>query len=158
MIASITANRRFQPRAALGAAALAAALVLGGCMEKMAEPAPEPSLYQRLGEKPAITAVVDQFIANVAADDRINGFFAGADIPRLKMMLVDQICEATGGPCVYKGGDMKSVHEGMGVTDADFDALVGDLVAALDQFNVPEQEKNELLGALGGMRGDIVEG
>jgi len=59
----------------------------------------DKSLYDRLGEKPAITAVVEDFVARVAADSRINGKFANANIPRLKSMLVDQICQASGGPC-----------------------------------------------------------
>ena len=76
--------------------------------------------------------------------------------PPYKAKLVDQICEASGGPCKYTGKDMKTAHAGMGVTDADFDALVGDLVATLDKFKVPEKEKSELLGALGPMKKDIV--
>lgn len=118
----------------------------------------EASLYDRLGGKEAITAVVDEFVANVAADQRINGFFAGADIPGLKGHLVDQICQASGGPCTYSGKDMKSAHQGMGVKEEHFNALVEDLIAALDKFKVPEKEKNELLGLLGPMKGDIVEG
>lgn len=114
-------------------------------------------LYDRLGGKDAITAVVDDFVANVAADARINTFFANADIPRLKTMLVDQICEASGGPCKYTGKSMKESHTGMGVKDEHFDALVEDLVKSLDKFKVPEKEKGELLGALGGMKGDIVQ-
>jgi len=117
----------------------------------------EKSLYDRLGGKTAITAVVDDFVGRVAADTRINGKFANANIPRLKSMLVDQICQASGGPCAYTGRDMKSTHAGMGVSSSDFDALVGDLVATLNKFKVPEREKNELLGALGPMKGDIVE-
>jgi hemoglobin len=117
----------------------------------------EPPLYDRLGGKTAITAVVDDFVGRVAADTRINGKFANANIPRLKMMLVDQICQASGGPCTYTGRDMKTTHAGMGVTGAEFDALVGDLVATLNKFKVPEREKNELLGALGPMKKDIVE-
>jgi hemoglobin len=101
--------------------------------------------------------VVDDFVGRVAADTRINGKFANANIPRLKSMLVDQICQASGGPCTYTGRDMKSTHAGMGVSSGDFDALVGDLVATLNKFKVPEREKNELLGALGPMKGDIVE-
>jgi hemoglobin len=139
----------------LGLAAGAIAL-LAACSGGMMMHKPEPTLYERLGGKPAITAVVDQFVANVAADGRINRFFAHADIAGLKMKLVDQICQASGGPCVYGGLDMRTAHHGMGITDADFNALVGDLVAALDQFKVPEREKKELLGALGGMKGDIV--
>ena len=115
------------------------------------------SLYQRLGEKPAITAVVDDFVARVAADTRINGRFANTNIPQFKMKLVDQICSASGGPCTYTGRDMKSAHAGMRISNADFDALVGDLVATLNKFKVPEREKNELLSVLGPMRKDIVE-
>jgi hemoglobin len=122
----------------------------------------EKSLYDRLGGKKAITAVVDEFVARVAADRRINAFFAAtaADPGRLmkfKHTLVDQICEASGGPCKYTGKDMKTAHMGMGVGGADFNALVEDLVGALDKFKVPQHEKDQLLGALGPMKADIVE-
>lgn len=130
--------------------------LMGGCMSS-GSTMKEASLYERLGGKDAITAVVDEFVANVAADRAINKFFAGADIPHLKKMLVEQICEATGGPCKYNGMDMKSAHKGMGISNADFNALVGDLVNALDKFKVPEKEKNELLGALATLKGAIVE-
>ncbi len=119
--------------------------------------APKASLYDRLGGKPAITAVVDDFVGNVATDDRINHFFAHTDIPRLKMLLVEQICAGTGGPCTYSGRDMKTTHKGMGITDADFNALVGDLVKSLDKFKVPEKEQGELLAILGPMKSQIVE-
>lgn len=115
------------------------------------------SLYDRLGGKAAITAVIDQFVANVADDKRINGRFATTDIPRLKRNLVDQVCMASGGPCDYTGRDMVTTHAGMKITTADFNALVGDLVTALDKFKVPEAEKKELLGILGPMKKDIVE-
>src|SRR5688572_8230534 len=115
------------------------------------------SLYDRLGGKDAITAVVDDFVANVAADTRINGFFGGADIPNLKKQLVDQICAATGGPCKYTGKDMKTAHKGMGVLEADFNALVEDLTKSLVKFKVGEKEQKELLGALAGMKADIVD-
>jgi hemoglobin len=115
------------------------------------------SLFERLGGKDAIIAVVDAFVARCAADGRINGKFARTDIPRLKANLVDMICEATGGPCTYSGRDMRTTHEGMAVTGGEFDALVEDLVATLDQFAVGEAEKAELIGALAPMRPDIVE-
>src|ERR1700674_1883299 len=87
----------------------------------------QKSLYERLGGPAAITAVVDDFVANVAADKRINKFFAHTDIARLKFMLVQQICNGTGGPCIYTGRDMKTAHAGMGVRSRDFNALVKDL-------------------------------
>lgn len=115
------------------------------------------SLYDRLGGKGAITAVVDTFVAKVGGDKRINKYFASTDLTKLKMHLVDQICEAGGGPCQYTGRSMKHTHAGMGVTDAAFGALVDDLVAALDHHKVGKAEKDELLGVLGPMKRDIVE-
>ena len=116
-----------------------------------------PSLYERLGGKDAITAVVDDFVGRCAGDARINGKFARTDIPRLKASLIDQVCEATGGPCKYTGRDMRTTHDGMAVTGGEFEALVADLVATLDKFGVGEAEKGELLSVLGPMRVDIVE-
>ena len=134
-------------------------LSLSGC-NTMESPGPtmtgENSLYDRLGGKPAIASVVEDFVGRVAADTRINGKFANANIPRLKTMLTEQICQASGGPCTYKGRDMKSSHAGMGITGEEFDALVGDLVATLNKFEVGDREKNELLGALAPMKKDIV--
>ena len=124
--------------------------------------AKDKSLYERLGGTPAITAVVDEFVTRVAADKRINRYFAAvaSDPSRLKAFkgrLVDQICQASGGPCTYTGRDMKTAHMGMGISGAEFDALVEDLVGALDTFKVGTREKDQLLGALGPMKGDIVE-
>jgi hemoglobin len=119
-------------------------------------PKADKSLYDRLGGKDAITKVVHEFVGNVVADKRINKFFAKTDGKKLEGLLVDQVCEATGGPCKYKGKNMADAHKGMKITDADFTALVEDLTKALDKFKVPDKEKGELLGALGGMKGDIV--
>ena len=115
------------------------------------------TLYERLGGKDAIKAVVDEFVGIVAADTRINKKFAKTDINRLKFELVEQICAATGGPCKYTGRDMKTAHKNMGVTEGEFNALVENLVKALDKLGVKEKEKNELLGKLGPLKSDIVE-
>ena len=124
--------------------------------DKSAPAAPAKPLYDRLGGKDAIKAVIHQFVGNVGADKRINKFFAKTDIPKLEILLTDQVCEATGGPCKYTGKSMKEAHKGMKITDADFNALVDDLTKALDKFKVPAKEKGELLGALGGLKPDIV--
>jgi len=120
-----------------------------------APPAP-PSLYQRLGGQPAIVAAVDDFVGNVAADRRINRRFRRTNVPHLKESLVAQLCQATGGPCVYSGPPMRVVHHNMRVTDADFNALVEDLVKALNSLNVPPPLQQELLGILGPLKPEIV--
>jgi hemoglobin len=114
------------------------------------------SLYDRLGGETAIAAVVDDFVKNVAADKRINKFFAKANIDLLKVRLTKQICQATGGPCTYTGRDMKSAHAGMGIQNKHFDALVQDLGKTLNKFKVPAREQKELVALLGPMRKDIV--
>jgi hemoglobin len=118
-------------------------------------------VYKSLGGKKAIVAIVDEFVARVATDNRINGFFKDtasdpARLTKFKKNLADQICEATGGPCKYTGKDMKSAHAGMGISDDNFDALVQDLVASLDKFGVKNGDKQALLGVLGPMQKDVV--
>jgi hemoglobin len=146
----------------MAVAMLGMGITVGSAARSASATEESKSLYERLGGKKAITAVVDEFVARCAADTRINKFFekTASDAKRLasfKMKLVDQICEASGGPCKYKGMDMKRAHAGMGISGADFTALVEDLVAALDKFKVGEKEKSELLGALAPMKSDIVE-
>ena len=122
-----------------------------------AEAPMQKSLYERLGGLDAIKAVIGDFVGRVVADERINKKFAKSDGARVTHFLVEQVCAATGGPCKYTGNSMKKAHKNMKVTEGEFNALVEDLVAALDKFNVPATEKNELLGALAAMKGDIVE-
>jgi hemoglobin len=116
----------------------------------------EKTLFDRFGGMAAIEAVIDDFLGNVLADDRINKRFAETDAANLRKQLIDQVCEAAGGPCKYTGKDMVEAHKDMNVTDAEFDALVEDLVRSLDAKGVGSSEKNELLGVLGPMRSDIV--
>jgi hemoglobin len=120
------------------------------------------SLYERLGGTPAITAVVDDFVGNCAADARINHFFTGAagdpeEMKHFKQMLVDQICEASGGPCKYQGKSMPESHKGMAIKHEDFVALVEDLKTTLDKLEVPAPEQQELLGALAPLEPDIID-
>ena len=119
--------------------------------------AQEKSLYERLGGQPAISAVIDDFAGRVLADTRINAKFAKSDPNRLVTNLKSFVCKATGGPCKYEGKDMTAAHKNMAVTNGEFGALVEDLVATLDKFNVPAREKGELLGALGPLGPQIVE-
>jgi hemoglobin len=133
------------------------ALTIGACATMQAEP--EPTLYKRLGGRDGIATVVDDFVANVVADARVNARFKGLNVPavfKLKSNLSDQICDATGGPCSYLGRDMQTAHKGMKISDAEWNATVENLVKALDKHKVGAREKSELLGVLGPMKGAIV--
>ncbi len=119
--------------------------------------APAGTLFDRLGGETGIKAVVKDFVENnVAKDPRINAQFANADIPGFEKKLYEQICNAAGGGCVYTGKDMKTAHANMKITEADFNAVVEDLVKALDDAHVTEADKQTLLGVLGPMKPDIV--
>jgi hemoglobin len=111
---------------------------------------------------PAIRAVIDDYTDRILQDKRVNPWFAHAAASperaeAYKAKLADFISQGTGGPCRYSGGDMVSVHKGRLITEEAFDALVEDLVAALDNFHVPEREKAELLGLLGPMKAAVVQ-
>ncbi|HEX3631485.1 MAG TPA: group 1 truncated hemoglobin [Casimicrobiaceae bacterium] len=119
-----------------------------------------PSLYKRLGGYDALAAVTDDFLGRLATDQQFSKFFVGHSsdsVKRIRQLIVDQLCAATGGPCVYTGRDMKTAHAGLGITSQDWDASVKLLVATLDKFNVPAREKDEVLGAIGGLKKDIVD-
>jgi hemoglobin len=135
------------------------AVNLGACASGGREAASPPSLYKRLGGREGIATVVDDFVANMVADGRVNARFKGMKPPevvKLKSNLSDQICQASGGPCAYVGKDMKTAHAGMKITEAEWNATVESLVKALDKHKVDAKSKQDLLGALGPMKGDIV--
>ncbi|HTR54410.1 MAG TPA: hypothetical protein VMJ10_27145 [Kofleriaceae bacterium] len=121
-----------------------------------AGPAAPKSLYDRLGGKPAVTAVVDEFITRVVADDKIRDRFFNVDADNLKKLLVELVCATAGGGCTYTGRDMAVSHDGMDLSQDEFDALAGDLVGALDKFKVPEKEKGELLAPIAALAPQIV--
>lgn len=125
-------------------------------MSNKGDPNDTRSLYERLGGLPAIQAVVEDFKNNVFKDERINSYFYGADEKHFVKMLVEQICQATGGPCKYTGRSMIDVHTGMNIREDQFNALVEDLVKSLNKYNVSEREKNELLKLLGSMKGVVI--
>jgi hemoglobin len=142
-----------------GGLLLFVAVHLGACASAGSSAPSAPSLYRRLGGREGIALVVGDFTANMAGDARVNERFKGLkppEVEKFKSNLADQICEATGGPCSYLGKDMKKAHEGMKITEAEWNATVENLVKALDKNNVNAQAKQELLGALAPMKKDIV--
>jgi hemoglobin len=132
-------------------------LGLGACASMRGQA--EPSLYKRLGGREGIRGIVDDFVAALVADTRVNARFKDlkpADVERIKTNISDQVCEATGGPCSYLGKDMKTAHRNMRITEAEWNAGVEDLGKALDKRNVSAKDKNELIGLLAPMKNDIV--
>jgi len=120
----------------------------------------EKNLYQRLGGYDAIAAVTDDFIGRLATDKQLSRFFVGLNNEskkRVRQHVIDLLCSTAGGPCIYIGQDMKTAHRGLGITESDWDRSVTHLIASLDKFNVGKREKDELLGALSGLKKDIVE-
>ena len=121
--------------------------------------AQQPSLYKRLGGYDALAAVTDDFIGRLATDPQLGRFFVGLSTDsknRVRQHVIDFLCAATGGPCLYLGRDMKTAHTGLNITESDWNVSVKALVATLDKFKVPEKEKGEVLAAISGLKGDIV--
>jgi hemoglobin len=119
-----------------------------------------PTLYKRLGGYDALAAVTDDFVGRLAGDPGLSRFFAGHStdsLKRIRQLVVDQLCFATGGPCVYIGRDTKTTHAGLGITEKDWETSVKHLVATLDKFNVPAKEKEDVLTLASTLKKDIVE-
>jgi hemoglobin len=122
----------------------------------------EKSLYERLGGLPAIALVVSDFVDVFIQDEIIMSNPEVKDrktpdaAPYIKYQVTALVCEATGGPCEYTGLDMKSAHEGLNVSEREWDRMVEIFAATLAQHNVPERETQELFGILGPTKGDIV--
>lgn len=117
------------------------------------------SLYKRLGGYDALAAVSDDLLAGALADTAIAPFFKGLEpwqLTRIRQMLVDQLCEATGGPCKYVGKPMGLAHEQLTIDDRAWGLFAGHLVATMNKFKVPAREQQEVLEIVGSMKGDIV--
>ena len=124
--------------------------------------ATQPSLYERLGGAYSIATVVDDFIERLLVNDTLNANPAINEARRrvpkagLKFHVTALVCEVSGGPCKYTGRAMKESHQHLNITQAEWDAMVGDFKATLSKFNVPQREQQELITIVGSTRNDIV--
>ncbi len=142
------------------AASVAAVVLALAVAAPVAAQQPAPTLYKRLGGYEAMAAVTDDFLRRLTSDPGFTRFFSGHStdsLKKIRQLVVDQLCAATGGPCIYIGRDMKTSHAGLGITEKDWDTSVKHLTATLDELNVPAKEKNEVLTAISGLKKDIVE-
>lgn len=140
---------------------LVSVALVGGSLAAPAG-AEEASLYDRLGGVYAIALVVDDFIDRVVHNDLLNAnpaIYAARDPQRfagLKFQVTALVCQVTGGPCNYTGKPMDEAHEGMGITEAEWQSMVDDFKASLDHFGVPEAEQQELFAIVGSTKPMIV--
>jgi hemoglobin len=121
------------------------------------------ALWDRLGGERAVRAVVHDFVLAAAKDPKVN-FTRNGQFPlnakavaNLEQLLVELISAVTGGPLSYTGRGMKEAHEGMKITEAEFNALAGHLIATLKKYKVPQKEIDELVGIVAATQKDIVE-
>ncbi|MEO6291594.1 MAG: group 1 truncated hemoglobin [Burkholderiaceae bacterium] len=140
--------------AALTLAAVFAGSVQAQTMGAMAENS--AALYQAFGEKAGLVKLMDDFVPRLQADKRTATAFKDANVVNLKAKLVEQICQVSGGPCAYKGADMKSAHSSMDITKTDFNALVEVLQQAMDAQGIPFRNQNQLLAKLAPMHRDVI--
>ncbi len=118
--------------------------------------AQDASLYTALGEIAGLTKLTDDFVNRLKADSRLSTAFKDANPKNLKLMLMQQFCSVSGGPCKYEGGDMKSVHADMDITKTDFNALVEVLQQSMDANGIAFTTQNQLLARLAPMHRDII--
>ena len=129
---------------------LAFASLAGGAHAQSSE------LYKTFGEKPGLVKLMDDFMVRLLADPRTGPHFKPANQQRVKEQLVDQFCQVMGGPCVYKGADMKSAHANLDIKKSDFNALVEVLQTSMDAQAIPFARQNQLLSLLAPMHRDVI--
>ncbi len=130
-----------------------------GAMTVAAQEKTEKSLYDRLGGYNALALVVDEFIMQLGKDKQLSRFLVGLSDDskkKLRQHVLDQFCQATGGPCLYNGRDMRTTHTGLKITESDWDIASKALVAALDKYKVPQKEKDEVVAFVTSLKKDIV--
>jgi hemoglobin len=143
-------------RQILCALALIAGSAVSAQAQTQTQTTSENALYSGLGEKAGIDKIVADFIPLILADQRINQFFSKLDKAQFAALLADQFCELAGGPCKYQGRDMYTTHDGMGISNAHFNALAEDLQIAMEKNNIASSVSNKLVAKLAPMQRPIV--
>ena len=156
-------NKSWQRRSRRAACALAvfvAAMLCTGSSFAGENDKPAKTLYQRMGGYDVMAGIVEDFLVQMRGDPAFNRFGGGrseGSLKRTRQILVDQFCAMTGGPCVYIGRDMKSAHQGLKITRAEWDSALKKLEVSLDKFKVHGKDKEEFVALIQQVRDDIVE-
>jgi hemoglobin len=126
--------------------------------------AQQTSLYERLGGIYVIATAVDDFIDRIMVDDRLNAnprvdeAHHRVSPPGFKYLVTEQVGEASGGPQRYTGRSMEDTRRDLLITEDEWEAFIDDLNQTLDKFEVPQQERSELLAIIQSTRDAIVVG
>ncbi|WP_426135802.1 group I truncated hemoglobin [Pseudomonas sp. PWP3-1b2] len=128
-------------------------LLISACAQ---QPPKDDSLYRDLGALPGLTRIVEGMLLNIARDERIVERFRHVDIQRLRNKLIEQFCVEAGGPCTYTGDSMAESHKGQNLSRSDFNALVEDLIKAMDSEGISVPVQNRLIARLAPMRSEVI--
>ena len=121
---------------------------------------PQKSLYHRLGGYDAVAAFADDLLPRLLADPQLGVYWKGKckdSLRKERQILVDYLCAATGGPVNYGGRDMRTSHEGLGISESDWEVFAKHAIASMEDLGVSEKEKNDVLALAGSLKADIVE-
>ena len=118
--------------------------------------ASDTSLFARLGGTGGMQAIASGLGTRIAADARINPLFADSDLKAFETNFGKFLGGLCGGPALYQGPDMKTVHTGLGIADAQFDAMIEDLGAVLDELHVSPADRASVVARLQPLRSQIV--
>jgi hemoglobin len=137
---------------------------------------PESSLYERLGGAFAIAAVIDQFSDAVVQNPIVGQRSKNpalrewhtnnlGRLPGLKFMRTLWVCNIAGGPFEFSATrpgstvlGLEEAHRELQISPEEFDEVAAELGRTLDAFNVPQQEKEEVLAAFAAHKGEVTEG
>lgn len=140
----------------LASLVVSTALILGACTTQQAANS-EGNLYQALGAAQGIEQIADNFVMEIAYDPRVFDRFADSNVERFREKIIEHFCVIADGPCQYTGDSMVLVHRGMNINSAEFNAVVEDLIDAMDKAGTPISAQNRLLERLAGLRPQIIE-
>ena len=114
------------------------------------------TLYERLGRRDGIAQITRTLIDNHMANPQVNKRYAASDLPKVEQHVIEFFCAGAGGPEAYTGKDMVATHKGMNVNEQEFVAVIDDAMAALETHNIEPATRNEVLGILWSLKGEVV--
>lgn len=140
----------------LRAAGLVLLVGLAACSQSPSRQESPDQLYRDFGGQPGIERLIDGLLDNIARDDRIFPLFRDTNIDRLRSKLIEKFCGLTGGPCPYTGASMVDAHSGLKITEAQFNALVENLIDAMESQHIAVGTQNRLLAILVPLRPEVI--